>query len=94
MPEEQSSAGASSFSKYLEDVAVWVKENRLKTVGGIWATGIVGSLAYQWSKDIPTSMKIIHSRVYAQAITLGALSATAVMEMYSRTIEERKKSLD
>jgi len=33
MPEEQSSAGASSFSKYLEDVAVWVKENRLKTVG-------------------------------------------------------------
>ena len=36
------------------------------TAGGLWATGIVGSLGFQWSRPIPTQMKIIHSRVYSQ----------------------------
>jgi hypothetical protein len=41
--------------------------------------------AYQWSRPIPTSLKIIHSRVYAQAITLGALGAVAAIEVYTQT---------
>ena len=40
--------------------------------------------AYQWSRPIPTSLKIIHSRVYAQAITLGALGAVAAIELYAQ----------
>ena len=39
--------------------------------------------AFQWSRPIPTSLKIIHSRVYAQAITLAALGAVAGVEMYA-----------
>lgn len=39
--------------------------------------------AYQWSRPTPISLKIIHSRVYAQAITLAALGAVAGMEMYA-----------
>lgn len=31
-----------------------------------WASAVGGVLAYQWSKPIPTSLKIIHARVYAQ----------------------------
>lgn len=42
--------------------------------------------AYQWSRPIPTSLKVIHSRVYAQAITLGALGAMASLEAYHRTL--------
>lgn len=40
--------------------------------------------AYQWSRPIPTSLKLIHSRVYAQAITLGALGAVAGIELYAQ----------
>ena len=32
----------------------------------LWAGGLAASIAYQWSQDIPRSLKVIHSRVYAQ----------------------------
>ena len=53
-----------------------------RAAGCVWASGIAGSLAYNWSKRIPTSLKIIHSRVYAQAITLGALGVVGVIETF------------
>lgn len=34
--------------------------------GILWASGLGASLAYQWSRPIPNSLKVIHSRVYAQ----------------------------
>ena len=66
----------------------WALEHKLKTIGYTWLGGIVGSLGYQWSRPIPTSLKVIHSRVYAQAITLGALGGMAVLEMYAKTLDE------
>ena len=56
----------------------------------IWATGLGMSLAYQWTRSIPTSLKIIHSRVYAQAITLAALATVAVTQLG----EEKERSDD
>lgn len=38
-------------------------------------------MAYQWSRPIPTQMKIINSRVYAQAFTLAALAGAAVLHL-------------
>ena len=35
---------------------------------------------YQWTRPIPTQLKLIHSRVYAQALTLGALGLVAVAQ--------------
>jgi hypothetical protein len=64
----------------------WALDHKLKSIGYTWLGGIVGSLAYQWSRPIPTSLKIIHSRVYAQAITLGALGSMAALETYARTL--------
>lgn len=49
---------------------------------------VVRVQAYQWSRPIPTSLKVIHSRVYAQAITLGALGGMAALETYARTLHE------
>ena len=46
--------------------------------------------AYQWTRPIPTSLKLIHSRVYAQAITLGALGCVAAMELYAQSSEEQR----
>jgi hypothetical protein len=44
--------------------------------------------AYQWSKPGAVSVKIIHSRVYAQAITLGALGSVATLELWKQAQSE------
>ena len=67
---------------------------QLKAVFYGWGTVVAGSLAYQWTRPIPTSLKIIHSRVYAQAATLGALAAVAAVETYNagrKSAEEEGK---
>ena len=51
----------------LDDLRRWVLANKLKAVFGFWATGLSVSMAYQWTRPIPTQLKIIHSRMYAQA---------------------------
>ena len=66
----------------------WALDHKLKTIGLTWLGGISGSLAYNWTRPIPTSLKLIHSRVYAQAITLGALGALASIEMYAQSLDK------
>lgn len=66
----------------------WVSENKLRAVGSFWALSVGGNLAYQWSRPIPTSLKIIHSRVYAQALTLAALALAGAADVY----EHRNKT--
>ncbi|KAK2078428.1 hypothetical protein QBZ16_003268 [Prototheca wickerhamii] len=68
-----------------EEGLSWVLKNKLKAVAYTWGGCVATSLAYQWTRPIPTSLKIIHTRVYAQAITLGALAAVATIETYSRS---------
>lgn len=67
----------------LESVREWVVENKLRTVGCLWLSGIAGSIAYNWSQPgMKTSVKIIHARLHAQALTLAALAGAAVVEYY------------
>ncbi|EPS73421.1 hypoxia-responsive family protein, partial [Genlisea aurea] len=67
----------------LESIREWVVENKLRTVGALWGSGIVGSLAYNWSQpNMKTSVKIIHARLHAQALTLAALTGAAAVEYY------------
>jgi hypothetical protein len=49
-----------------DDTRRWIAKNKLQAVAYIWGGGITASLAYQWTRPIPTQLKIIHSRVYAQ----------------------------
>ncbi len=71
-------------------VLSWALEHKLKTIGYVWLGGITGSLAYNWTRPISTSLKLIHSRVYAQAITLGALGALASIEVYAQGLEKKE----
>lgn len=64
-------------------VVDYILQNKLKTIFYTWGAGITGSLAYEWSRPTPGSLKLLHSRVYAQAITLAALGAVAAVEMYA-----------
>ncbi|XP_051129211.1 uncharacterized protein LOC127250098 [Andrographis paniculata] len=67
----------------LESIREWVVEHKLRTVGALWASGIVGSMAYNWSRpNMKTSIKIIHARLNAQALTLAALAGAAIVEYY------------
>ncbi|XP_044470671.1 uncharacterized protein LOC123199693 [Mangifera indica] len=73
---------ADSKSK-LESLREWVVEHKLRTVGCLWLSGITGSIAYNWSQpNMKTSVKIIHARLHAQALTLAALAGAAVVEYY------------
>ncbi|PON52099.1 Hypoxia induced protein, domain containing protein [Trema orientale] len=73
---------AESKSKF-ESVREWISEHKLRTVGCLWVSGIAGSIAYNWSQpNMKTSVKIIHARLHAQALTLAALAGAAVVEYY------------
>ncbi|KAL5665771.1 hypothetical protein ACJX0J_025879, partial [Zea mays] len=44
--------------------------------GCLWLGGISSSIAYNWSRpNMKPSVKIIHARLHAQALTLAALVA-------------------
>ncbi|XXG65337.1 hypothetical protein AAC387_Pa05g3061 [Persea americana] len=66
-----------------ESMREWVVDHKLRTVGCLWLSGIAGSIAYNWSQPgMKTSVKIIHARLHAQALTLAALAGAAVVEYY------------
>ncbi|KAK2970820.1 hypothetical protein RJ640_014808 [Escallonia rubra] len=67
----------------LESVREWIIEHKLRTVGCLWLSGLAGSIAYNWSQpNMKTSVKIIHARLHAQALTLAALAGAAGIEYY------------
>lgn len=59
-----------------------VKAYKLRSVGCVWAFGIGASMLYNWTRPLPASVKVIHARLYAQALTLSALVASAGVEMF------------
>lgn len=65
----------------LQDAHKWAIHNKLRAVGYIWGGGLAASLAYQYSKPIPPQLKVMHSRIYAQGLTLFALGAVAAVTL-------------
>ncbi|KAI4349946.1 hypothetical protein L6164_010485 [Bauhinia variegata] len=73
---------ANSNTKF-DSLREWIVEHKLRTVGCLWLSGIAGSIAYNWSQpNMKTSVRIIHARLHAQALTLAALAGAAVVEWY------------
>ncbi|KAK1317168.1 hypothetical protein QJS10_CPA05g00394 [Acorus calamus] len=69
----------------VESMREWVVDNKLRTVGSLWLGGLASSFAYNWTQpNMKTSVKIIHARLHAQALTLAALAGAAVVEYYDR----------
>ncbi|KAM0950525.1 putative hypoxia induced protein [Dioscorea sansibarensis] len=61
----------------------WVSEHKLTSVGSLWASAVAASLAYS-RKNFPakTSLRLIHARMHAQALTLAVLSGAALFHYY------------
>ncbi|KAK4277755.1 hypothetical protein QN277_015704 [Acacia crassicarpa] len=59
----------------------WVSEHKLASIGAVWATGIGASfLANSRKTSAPAmkpSLRLIHARMHAQALTLAILSGAA-----------------
>ncbi|XP_010259552.1 PREDICTED: uncharacterized protein LOC104598944 [Nelumbo nucifera] len=73
----------SETKSTMQSLREWVVEHKLRTVGCLWLSGITGSIAYNWSRpNMKTSVKIIHARLHAQALTLAALAGAAAVEYY------------
>lgn len=78
----QAKALEDSQKTSYEKAMSWGKDNRYKIVGGSWvlsmgvALGIVGRSPY-----LSTSQKLVQARVYAQALTIAVLLASAAFEI-------------
>ncbi|XP_074562326.1 uncharacterized protein LOC141818779 [Curcuma longa] len=80
--------GPSSF----ESLRTWVVEHKLRAVGCLWLSGIAGSIAYNWSRpNMKTSVKLIHARLHAQALSLAAVTVAAVVENYDHQSKPESK---
>ncbi|KAK9821486.1 hypothetical protein WJX74_001429 [Apatococcus lobatus] len=62
------------------DIKDWLQHHKLKAIGSFWLTTVGASAAVQYARPIPTQLKVIHTRVYAQAFTLAALAAAGIVE--------------
>ncbi|KAL0010032.1 hypothetical protein SO802_005140 [Lithocarpus litseifolius] len=81
----------------MEAIQTWVSKNKLTTVGqyrALWASGIGASLAYNSRKrsHLKPSLKLIHARMHAQALTLAVLSGAAVYHYYEKSTMEHGES--
>ncbi|KAI3958031.1 hypothetical protein MKW98_020673 [Papaver atlanticum] len=70
----------------MESIKSWVLENKLASLGTFWASAIGASLVYTRAKSPynKTSVRLIHARMHAQALTLAVLSGAAVLHYYDQ----------
>ncbi|RDX65689.1 hypothetical protein CR513_55633, partial [Mucuna pruriens] len=68
----------------MDAIQLWVSKHKLATVGGLWASGIGASLvAYSHTRSpMKPSLRLIHARLHAQALTLAVLSGAAAYRYY------------
>ncbi|KAF2296421.1 hypothetical protein P3X46_014478 [Hevea brasiliensis] len=63
----------------------WVSEHKLTSIGTLWATAVAGSLAYTRTRTpLKPSLRLIHARMHAQALTLAVLSGAAIYHHYEK----------
>ncbi|TYI29333.1 hypothetical protein ES332_A05G309100v1 [Gossypium tomentosum] len=79
----------------MEDIQTWVSNHKLTTIGAIWASTIGASLAYNTytraKTPLKTSLRLIHARMHAQALTLAVLSGAAAYHYYEKNSGRSKQ---
>ncbi|XP_066334739.1 uncharacterized protein [Miscanthus floridulus] len=70
-------------------VQSWVEEHKFSTIGAVWATAVGASVAY--SRRRATSLRLIHARMHAQALTLPVLGGAALVHYYGNSRSSKKR---
>ncbi|XP_058744905.1 uncharacterized protein LOC131617664 [Vicia villosa] len=80
----------------METIQSWVSKHKLATIGGLWASGIGATLVtYSRTKfPLKPSLRLIHARMHAQALTLAVLSGAAVYRYYENRVVEPKQEAE
>ncbi|XP_062157252.1 uncharacterized protein LOC133864842 [Alnus glutinosa] len=77
----------------MEAIQSWVSEHKLTSIGALWASGIGASLAYTRTRSpLKPSLRLIHARMHAQALTLAVLSGAAAYHYYEKRTAEQGES--
>ncbi|KAF3790343.1 hypothetical protein EJ110_NYTH09270 [Nymphaea thermarum] len=77
----------------MDSVRDWIRENKLTSIGTLWATAVGGSLLYSGLKSpLKPSLRLIHARMHAQALTLAVLSGAAAVHYYEKKQEAAEHS--
>ncbi|KAF5206625.1 hypothetical protein FRX31_003793 [Thalictrum thalictroides] len=74
----------------MESLQTWISNHKLTSIAAVWASAIGASLAYTQARAVPykTSLRLIHARMHAQALTLAVLSGAAIMHYCEKNHSE------
>lgn len=90
--QEELAAYDKPFEITQEGISNYLWENRFAIVGGIWATTVIATLAYNFGrKDLKLSQKLINARMTSQAAALAgmvAFGAAASMNTKAKPLHE------
>ncbi|XP_060180614.1 respiratory supercomplex factor 2 homolog C1565.01-like [Lycium barbarum] len=74
----------------MEGLQSWFSEHKLSSIGTLWATAVGASLAYSRARTpLKPSLRLIHARMHAQALTLAVLSGAAVYHYYDKNSNDQ-----
>ncbi|KAG0750193.1 hypothetical protein G6F57_000452 [Rhizopus arrhizus] len=86
--KETDDANLSTFDQSLR----YLNENRWSFIGLSWAASMAAALGYSFSnRYLTTQQKIVQSRMYAQAVTIAVLMASAGISIYVGEDEKNRK---
>ncbi|KAG1150155.1 hypothetical protein G6F37_002161 [Rhizopus arrhizus] len=86
--KETDDANLSTFDRSLR----YLNENRWSFIGLSWAASMTAALGYSFSnRYLTTQQKIVQSRMYAQAVTIAVLMASAGISIYVGEDEKNRK---
>ncbi|OMO75829.1 hypothetical protein CCACVL1_16021 [Corchorus capsularis] len=76
----------------MEAIQSWVSEHKLTSIGAIWASAIGASMAYNSrARTLKPSLRLIHARMHAQALTLAVLSGAAAYHYYEKSCSKQEE---
>ncbi|KAL7107504.1 hypothetical protein ACP275_06G058600 [Erythranthe tilingii] len=76
----------------MEAVESWISQHKLATIGTVWGGAIGASMTYSRARTpLKPSLRLIHARMHAQALTLAVLSGAAVYNYYQKRVQENVK---
>ncbi|KAG1444391.1 hypothetical protein G6F56_010316 [Rhizopus delemar] len=88
--EHKEDQNLSTFDKSLQ----YLNKNRWSFIGMSWAVSMAGAFGYSFSnRYLTTQQKVVQARMYAQAVTIAVLMASAGISIYVGDDEKTKKEL-
>ncbi|CAO3614100.1 unnamed protein product [Mucor hiemalis] len=87
-------ASDSAVTKFENKVLGYTDEEMISALRISWAASMVGALGYSFSnKYLTTQQKVVQARMYAQAVTIAVLMASAGLSIYMGDDEKERREL-